>query len=80
MSLSVQRSAVESFKFNGKHVTSVYVKDVGQCLISKDVYEAIGYEKEDRTKAIQGLVPEKYKIRLGETMIDMEKVRNVRLH
>ena len=52
MSLSVQRSVVESFKFNGKHLKSVYVKDVGQCLVLKDVYEAIGYEKEDRVKAI----------------------------
>ena len=62
MSLSVQRSVVESFKFNGKHVRSVYVKDVRQCLVLKDVYEAIGYEKEDRVKAIQRLAPEKYKI------------------
>ena len=52
MSLPVQRSVVESFKFNGKHVRSVYVKDVGQCLVSKDVYETIGYEKEDGAKAI----------------------------
>ena len=62
MSLSVQRSVVESFKFNGKHVRSVYVKDVGQCLVSKDVYEAIGYDKENGVTAIQRLVPEKYKI------------------
>ena len=45
MSLLVQRSVVESFKFNNKHVRSVYVRDVGQCLVSKDVYEAVGYEK-----------------------------------
>ena len=62
MSLSVQRSVVESFNFNGKHVGSVYVKDVGQCLLSKDVYEAIEYDKENGVKAIQRLVPEKYKI------------------
>ena len=71
MSLSVQRSAVESFKFNGKHVRSVYVKGVGQCLVPKDVYEAIGYEKEDEAKAVQPLVPEKYKIRLGDNQIDL---------
>ena len=53
MSFSVKRSVVESFSFNGKHVRSVYVKDVGQCFVSKDVYEAIGYEKEDGFKAIQ---------------------------
>ena len=62
MSLSVQRSVVESFNFNGKHVWSVYVKDVGQCLLSKDVYESIEYDKENGVKAIQRLVPEKYKI------------------
>ena len=71
MSLSVQRSVVESFKFNGKHVRSVYVKDVGQCLVSKDVYEAIGYDKENGVKAIQQLVPEKYKIRFGDAQVDL---------
>ena len=66
MSFSVQRSVVESFNFNGKHVRSVYVKDVGQCLVSKDVYEAIGYEEENGKKAIQNLVPSKYKLRFGD--------------
>ena len=55
MNLSIQRSVAESFKFNGKHVSYVYVKDVGQCLVSKDVYEVIGYEEEDGVKAIQRL-------------------------
>ena len=73
MSLLVQRSVVESFKFNGKHVRSVYAKDVGQCLVSKDVYEAIGYEKEDGVKTIQWLVPEKYKIRFGDAQVDLEE-------
>ena len=62
MSLAVQRSIVGSFNFNGKRVRSVYAKDVGQCLVSKDVYEAIGYEKEEGVKKIQQLVPKKYKI------------------
>ena len=57
MSLSVQRLVVESFNFNGKHVRSVYVKHVGQCLVSKEVYESFGYEKEDGVKVIQRLVP-----------------------
>ena len=73
MSLSVQCLVVESFKFNGKHVRSVYVRDVCQCLVSKDVIEAIGYEKEDRSKAIQGLVPEKYKIQFGDAQVDLEE-------
>ena len=76
MSLSVQRSVVESFNFNGKHVRSVYVKDVGQCLVSKDVYESIGYEKEDEVKVIQRLVPKKYKIQFGNTQADLEGVDN----
>ena len=67
MNLSVQHSVVDSFKFNDKHVRSVYVKDVGQCLASKDAYEAIGYEEEDGVKAIQRLVPNKYKIGFGNT-------------
>ena len=70
MSFSVKCSVVESFNFNGKHVRSVYVKDVGQCPVSKDVYEEIGYEKEDEVKAIQRLVPEKYKIQFGNARVD----------
>ena len=76
ISLSVQRSVVESFNFNGKHVRSVYVKDVGQYLVSKDVYESIGYEKEDEVKVIQRLVPKKYKIQFGNTQADLEGVDN----
>ena len=77
MSLLVQRSVVESFSFSGQHVRFVYVKDVGQCLVSKDVYEAIGYEKEDEVKAIQGLVPEKYKIQFGDAQVDLEGVDRI---
>ena len=76
MSLSVQRLVVESFNFNGKHVRSVYVKDEGQCLVSKDVYEAIGYNKENGVNGIQRLVPEKYKIRFGDAQVDLEGVEN----
>ena len=53
---------------------SVYVKDVGQYLVSKDVYEAIGYNKENEAKAIQRLVPEKYKIQLGDVEVNLEGV------
>ena len=73
MSLSVQRSVVESFKFNAKHMRSVYVKGVGQCLVSKNVYEVIGYEKENGVKAIQRLLLEKYKIRFGNEQTDLEE-------
>ena len=59
---------------------SVYVKDVGQCLVSKDVYEAIGYEKEDGVKAIQRVVPEKYKIQSGDTQVNLEEGVNNSIH
>ena len=66
MDLSVQCPVIESFKFDSNHVRSAYVKDVGQCLVLKDVYEGIGYDKENGIKAIQRLVPEKYKVHLGD--------------
>ena len=51
MSLSVQRSVAEQFSFNGKKVQSVHIKG-GECLLSRDVYKAIGYDEEDGKKAI----------------------------
>ena len=33
----------------------------------------IGYEKEDVVKAIQRLVPDKYKIRFGNAEVDLEE-------
>ena len=62
MSLSVQRSVVEQFSFNGKKVQSVHVKGE-ECLMSRDAYMAIGYEEENGKKDIQNLVPRKYKLR-----------------
>ena len=53
MSLSVQRSVVESFSFNGKNIRAVHVPDVGQCLVAKDVYTAVGYNKENGVKTMQ---------------------------
>ena len=70
MSFSIEPSIVESFDFNCKNVRSVYVKDVGQC------YEVVGYEKKDGVKAIQQLVPEKYKILFGDAQVDLEGVDN----
>ena len=68
MKLSAQRSVVESFRLNGKHMRSVYVKDAGQCLVSKNVY--------DEVKEIWRLVPEKYQIRFGDALVDLEGVEN----
>ena len=65
MSLSVQRLVVEQFCFNGKKVQSVHVKGE-ECLVSREVYMAIGYEEENGKKAIQNLVPSKYKLHFGD--------------
>ena len=65
MSLSVQHSVVESFKFNDKNIRAVHVNR-DECLVSRDVCKAIGYEDEKGKKAIQNLVPNKYKLRFGD--------------
>ena len=62
MSLSVQRSVVEQFSFNGKKVQSMHVNRE-EWLVSRDVYKTIGYQEENGKKAIQSLVPNKYKLR-----------------
>ena len=62
MSLSAQRSVVKPFKFNDKSIRA-FIKDAGQSLSSQDVYKAPGYDKENVAKAIQRIVPEKYKMR-----------------
>ena len=48
-----------------------YVKNVGECLVLKDVYEAIRYEIEDGVKAMQRFVPEKYRIWLDDAQADL---------
>ena len=66
MSLSIQQSFVEQFSFNGKNVRAVYIQDVGECLVACDVYKAMGYGRKAGVKVIQRLVPEKYRMRLGD--------------
>ena len=78
MSFSAQRPVVESFIFNGKNIRSVHVKEE-ECLVSRDVYKAIGYEEESGKKAIQNLVSYKYKLRFGDAVIDMKEA-DIRLH
>ena len=74
MSVFVQRSVIESFSFNGKSVRSVHVRGEGECLVAADVYTAVGYDRDSGRKAIQRLVPEKYKVRLGDVITDLEGV------
>ena len=47
MSLSVQRSVVESFNFNGKNRRVVHIKNVGQCFVGIDVSKTVGYNDND---------------------------------
>ena len=42
-----------------------------ECLISRDIYKAIGYEEESGKKAIQNLVPNEYKLSFGDAVTDM---------
>ena len=65
MSFSVQRLVVESFKFNDKNIRAVHVNGE-ECLVSRDVYKATGYQEENGKKAIQNLVPNKCMLRFGD--------------
>ena len=71
MSLSVQRSVVDSFKFNSKNIRTVRVAGLGKCPEGIDVSKAIGYvDKNNRRRAIKRHVPEEHKIRLGGVETD----------
>ena len=50
MSLSVQCSVVESFKFTGKNIRVVKIKNVGQCFVGIDVSKAVGYNDDDNAR------------------------------
>ena len=43
MSLSVQRSNVEPFSFNGKNIKTMDVSCLGKCPVGIDFSRAIGY-------------------------------------
>ena len=71
MSLSVQRLAVESLKFNGNNIRTVHVQDLGKCPVGIDVSRANGYTDDNSgRRSMQRPVPEKYKIRVGDVEID----------
>ena len=40
MSLSIRRSIIEQFSFEGKTVRSFYIKGIGACLAACDVWRA----------------------------------------
>ena len=66
MSLSAQRSLVESFKFNDKNIRVVHIKNVGQCFVGIDVSRTVGYNHDDNTRrVVRAHVPRKYMMSLG---------------
>ena len=80
ISLSVQRSVVESFKFNGKNICNFYIKDVGQCLVAKDVSKAVGYDNDGNARrAVRTHVPGKYRMRLGHAKNILRREVNIDL-
>ena len=81
MSLSIQQSVVEKFNFNGEDVRSIYIHGEGQCIVASDVYKVVGYSRKAGVKALQRLVPDKYKMWLRDVNIDLDKVaKSVHLH
>ena len=81
MSLSIQQSVVEKFSFNGEDVRSIYIHGEGQCIVASGVYKLVGYSQKAGVKALQRLVPDKYKMRLQDVNIDLDKVdKSVHLH
>ena len=75
MSLSFQRSAVESFSFRGKNVRSVHVPDLGECLVGIDVSRAIGYADDNNDRrAIKRHVRQKYMMQFEEVKDILERL------
>ena len=67
MSLSAQRSVVESFKFNDKNIRVVHIKNVRQCFMGIDVSRAVSNNDDGSTRmVVRTHVPEKYKTCLGD--------------
>ena len=54
----------EGFSF--KNIEVLVDSEGEECLVSRDVYKAIGYEEENGKKVIQNLVPSKYKLPFGD--------------
>ena len=74
MSLSIQQSVVEKFNFNGEDVRSIYIDGEGHCIVASDVYKVVSYSRKAEVKAIQRLVPEKYRMRLADVKIDFQGI------
>ena len=48
-----------------------------ECLVSRDVYMAVGYEEENGKKAIQNLVPKKYKLHFGDVNSSLNQQEDI---
>ena len=73
MSLSVQRSGLESFSFNGKNIRAVHVPGLGECLVGIYVSRAIEYVDDNNgRRVIKRHVPQKYMMWF-EDVIDIVK-------
>ena len=56
-------------------------KVVGRSNTLSDVYKVVDYSRKAGVKALQRLVPRKYKMRLGDVNIDLQGVlKSVHLH
>ena len=67
MILSVQRSVVESFKFNCKNIRAVHVPGLEECLVGIATSRAIGYADDNNDRReIKRHVPQKYMMRLED--------------
>ena len=72
-SVSIHRSIIQHFSFEGKSIRSVYVEGSGTCLVSRDVYGAVGYDEESGKKQIQSLVPDRYKLSFGDVKLSIKQ-------
>ena len=67
VTFSVQRSIVESFKFNCKNISAVHVPGLRQCLVDTDVSREVWYvDGNNNRRAIKSHVPQKYLMRLQD--------------
>ena len=75
MSHTIQWSIIQNFSFNGRSVRSVHINSE-ECLISRNVYEAVGYDKQSWVQAIQRIVPRKYRQHFGDLLVGNDQLHH----
>ena len=74
MSLLVQHSVLESFRFNDKNKRAVHVLGMGECLVGIDVSRVIGYVDDNNgRRAIKKHVPQKYIMQFEDAKDTVER-------